>query len=274
MNIFFILLWKISDVLSNFMLDKVSHFKFRWNVTNVVFHLSFDFIFCWKKSLMKSIEKKISNSFKNENITFCFESKYASKYSFVLVFFKLIIIRNFSFFQIINVENETDDMIFNNIFCTLSFFVNEFNISFMTLRFLMNIEYEICFNFSTFDSFLKKMSILMSSLNFFKPDLNNSKWSIKIFWIFFLKSSFQWPLTSDFKASFKSIDSIKKKLTDLLKSTSEIVFSNNVLIESNSNSTLLNFFSKNTFACWKFANADEIEFEFRYKLSRSKNWFL
>ena len=124
---------------------------------------------------MKLIEKKISNLFKNENITFCFKSEYASKYNFVLIFFRSIIIRNFSFFQIMNVENKTDDTIFNDIFCILLFFVNEFNISFMTLRFLTNIEYEICFNFSTFDSFLKKMNILMSLLNFFKSDLNNSK---------------------------------------------------------------------------------------------------
>ena len=124
---------------------------------------------------MKSIEKKILNSFKNENITFCLNNEYAFEYSFVLIFFKSIIIRNFSFFQITKIEKEAEKTVFNEIFCIRFFLINEFRISFIVLRFFVDIEYEVYFSFSTFVSFLNEISILMSSLNFFKFDLNSLK---------------------------------------------------------------------------------------------------
>ena len=114
--------WKKSEILFSFMLLTINHFKFRWNVTKMIFHQFLNSIFCWKNFFVRFINENISELFNEKSIVFCFEKNYASQYNFVLICFKFIIIFDFLFFHITKAENDADDTVFKKIFCTRFFF--------------------------------------------------------------------------------------------------------------------------------------------------------
>ena len=129
---------------------------------------------------MKFMKKKISNPSNDEKITFCFEKKYVFEYKRVLIFLKSITIRNLPFFQTMKIENETEKMISNEIFCIRPFFVSGFKISFIAFLSLINMKYEICLKLFTSFSFLNEIDILTSSLNFSNSERNKFACLIKI----------------------------------------------------------------------------------------------
>ena len=65
---------------------------------------------------MKSIKKNIINFFKILKMIFYLNKEYVLKYNLIFIFRKLIIIWNFSFFYIINVDENIIKKMFKNIF--------------------------------------------------------------------------------------------------------------------------------------------------------------
>jgi hypothetical protein len=129
----------------------------------------------------------------------------------MLILFKFIIIRDFSFRQITNVDEVAKLMISSEIFWTWSFVTKEFRISFIVFLSLNDIKYEDCFNFSKFFSSRNETSMNISSLNWSKSNLKSDLCFIKIERIFFLYFDFQWSLMSEFKFfSFSDVSRMKK----------------------------------------------------------------
>ena len=62
------------------------------------------------------MNENISKFFSEKSMMSCFEKKYASKYNFVLMRFKFMIILDFSFFHITKAKNNIDKTIFKKIF--------------------------------------------------------------------------------------------------------------------------------------------------------------
>ena len=80
---------------------------------------------------MKSIEENIIDFFKILKMIFCLNKRYTFEYNLMFIFRKLIIIRNFSFFYIINVDKNVIEEMFKNIFSTYSYFIKRFKIEFI-----------------------------------------------------------------------------------------------------------------------------------------------
>ena len=157
--------------------------------------------------------------FLKKKIVFCLNSEYASEYRLKLIRFKSIIIRSFSFFHTTKTSETTDETVFNEIFWILSFFINEFNISFIAFLSLIDIEYEICFSFIMFFSFLKNMNILMSFVKRFNFDLNRILCFFNISFIFFRYSFFQCLLMFESIIAFTNFKSMTKKFFDSISSS-------------------------------------------------------
>ena len=65
---------------------------------------------------------------------FYLNKKYASKYNLMFIFRRLIIIRNLSFFYIINADKNAIEKMFKDIFLTHFNFIKEFKIEFIVRR--------------------------------------------------------------------------------------------------------------------------------------------
>ena len=83
---------------------------------------------------MKSIEENIIDSFKISKIISYLNKKYALRYNLIFIFHKSIIIRDFSFFYIINVDENAIEKMFKEIFSMHSYFIKESKIEFITRR--------------------------------------------------------------------------------------------------------------------------------------------
>ena len=81
---------------------------------------------------MKSIEENIINFFKTLKMIFYLNKRYALKYNLMFIFRKSIIIRDFSFFYIINVDENAIEEMFKDIFSTHFYFIKKFKIEFIT----------------------------------------------------------------------------------------------------------------------------------------------
>ena len=81
---------------------------------------------------MKSIEKNIINFFKISKMIFYLNKKYALRYNLIFIFRKSIITRKFSFFHIINVDENIIKKMFKSIFSTHFYFIKRFKIEFIT----------------------------------------------------------------------------------------------------------------------------------------------
>jgi hypothetical protein len=129
----------------------------------------------------------------------------------MLIFFKFIITRDFSFRQITNIDEVARLMISSEIFWTWSFVTKEFRISFIIFLFLNDMKYENYFNLSIFFSSRNETSMNISSLNWSRLNLKKNLCFIKIERIFFLYFDFQWSLMSKFKFfSFFDVSKAKK----------------------------------------------------------------
>ena len=80
---------------------------------------------------MRSIEKNIINFFKISKMIFCLNKRYVSRYNLMFIFRKLIIIRDFLFFYITNVDKIAIKEMFKNIFSTHLYFIKKFKIEFI-----------------------------------------------------------------------------------------------------------------------------------------------
>ena len=65
---------------------------------------------------MKLINKNIINFFKTFKMIFYLNKRYASKYNLMFIFHKSIVIRKFSFFYIINVDDDAVEEMFKKKF--------------------------------------------------------------------------------------------------------------------------------------------------------------
>ena len=80
---------------------------------------------------MRSINENIINSFKILKIIFCLNKEYASRYNLIFTLRKLIIIRKFSFFYIINVNKNAIEKVFKDISSIYFYFIKKFKIEFI-----------------------------------------------------------------------------------------------------------------------------------------------
>jgi hypothetical protein len=129
----------------------------------------------------------------------------------MLILFKFIITRDFSFRQITNVDEVEKLIISSEIFWIWSSVTKEFKISLIVFLSLNDMKYENCFNFSISFSSRNETSMNISSLNWSRLNLKNDLCFIKIERIFFLYFDFQWSLMSKFKFfSFSDLSKTKK----------------------------------------------------------------
>jgi hypothetical protein len=138
----------------------------------------------------------------------------------MLILFKFIITRDFSFRQITNVDEIARLMILREIFWTWSFVTKEFKISFIVFLSLNDMKYEDYFNFSISFSSRNETSMSISSLNWSRLNLKKNLCFIRIERTFFLYFDFQWSLMSKFKFfSFSDVSRMKK----FVKFTSKLI---------------------------------------------------
>ena len=81
--------------------------------------------------MIKSIEENIIDFFKISKMISYLSKEYASKYNLIFIFRKLIIIRDFLFFYIINVDKDAIKKVFKIIFSIYSYFIKRFKIEFI-----------------------------------------------------------------------------------------------------------------------------------------------
>ena len=122
---------------------------------------------------------------------FYLNKKYALKYNLMFIFRKSIIIRDFSFFHIMNANENTIKKMFKNTFSTYSYFIKRFKIEFITRRSRWNKLKRFYFNSSISNSFLNNINISISLLNRLKSNLNKFWCFFNIFFIRFLYFDFQ-----------------------------------------------------------------------------------
>ena len=131
----------------------------------------------------------------------------------MLIFRRFIIIFDLLFFQITKTSENAEKIVFKNIFWTRSFLTKKSKILFIVFLFFANIEEHVYFKLSMFFSFLKKMSIFISSLKRSKSDRKSFLWIWKIFVILIQKSIFQWLFMFDFNLMSDFEAATTKKLS-------------------------------------------------------------